>query len=623
MEKQGSLFDSELNNSRRTSSGTSSSTRSGVHSASTSAASVAPATASATANTDAPAAAPAAALAAASKAASVASSAEVGALGSSASALVDEQAEYDPFAPLAARLRPRNLDEYIGQSHLLAPGKPLRQAIENGRCYSMIFWGPPGVGKTTLAFMIARSTNAYLEQISAVAAGIQDVRDAIARAQDRKRNGIRTILLVDEVHRFNKAQQDAFLPYIENGTVTFIGATTENPSFQVNPALLSRARVFVLKPLSSDELSKLLDWALRSPRGLQKEKLIFDDKVRQALIELADGDARHLLTTLEMLADDAAEMPNGQKVITYAMVGAVAGRRLIKYDKGGDAFYDLISAFHKSVRGSNPDAALYWYARILEAGGDPLYVARRILAIATEDVGLADPQAMQIALNAWDIFNRVGAAEGERAIAEAAVYMALAPKSNHLYVAFNQARKDAATLPSFAVPLYLRNAPTKLMESLGYHRGYRYAHDYPDAYAAGECFLPEELDGRRYYFPSGRGYEDYLGKMQAYFQQRDAQASPEEQRYPPHHAVDMQAQLQHYHPELFTEQQLSAETSETAAARAASAQTDANPAVGNTAVSAGRLEGNGPEIGQYASAPTPAAPAPAFAGASADKLGSE
>ena len=534
----------------------------------------------------------------------MASSAEVGALGSSASALVDEQAEYDPFAPLAARLRPRNLDEYIGQSHLLAPGKPLRQAIENGRCYSMIFWGPPGVGKTTLAFMIARSTNAYLEQISAVAAGIQDVRDAIARAQDRKHNGIRTILLVDEVHRFNKAQQDAFLPYIENGTVTFIGATTENPSFQVNPALLSRARVFVLKPLSSDELSKLLDWALRSPRGLQKEKLIFDDKVRQALIELADGDARHLLTTLEMLADDAAEMPNGQKVITYAMVGAVAGRRLIKYDKGGDAFYDLISAFHKSVRGSNPDAALYWYARILEAGGDPLYVARRILAIATEDVGLADPRAMQVALNAWDI-----------------VYMALAPKSNHLYVAFNQARKDAATLPSFAVPLYLRNAPTKLMESLGYHRGYRYAHDYPDAYAAGECFLPEELDGRRYYFPSGRGYEDYLGKMQAYFQQRDAQASPEEQRFPPHHAVDMQAQLQHYHPELFTEQQLSAETSETAAARAASAQTDANLAVGNTAVSAGRLEGNGPEIGQDASAPAPAAPA--FAGASADKLGAE
>lgn len=620
MEKQGSLFDSELNNSRRISSNA----NSGVSSSS---AAVSPASAASAAASTATTATPAATATAALAAASAASTADVGELGTTAATLVDEQAEYDPFAPLAARLRPRNVDEYIGQSHLLAPGKPLYQALEHGRCYSMIFWGPPGVGKTTLAFMIARSTNAYLEQISAVAAGIKDVRDAIARAQERKRQGIRTILFVDEVHRFNKAQQDAFLPYIENGTVTFIGATTENPSFQVNPALLSRARVFVLKPLTSEELSKLLDWALSSPRGLQKEKLIFDDKVRQALIELADGDARHLLTTLEMLADDAAEMPNGQKVITYAMVGAVAGRRLIKYDKGGDAFYDLISAFHKSVRGSNPDAALYWYARILEAGGDPLYVARRILAIATEDVGLADPQAMQIALNAWDIFNRVGAAEGERAIAEAAVYMALAPKSNHLYVAFNQARKDAATLPSFAVPLYLRNAPTKLMESLGYNRGYRYAHDYPDAYAAGECFLPEELDGRRYYFPSGRGYEDYLGKMQAYFQQRDAQASPEEQRYPPHHAVDMQAQLQHYLPELFTEQQLSAETSETAAARAASAQTDANPAVGNTAVSAGRLEGNGPEIGQYASAPAPApapaAPAPAFAGASADKLGSE
>ena len=273
--------------------------------------------------------------------------------------LVDSDAADDPFAPLAARMRPQNLDEYIGQSHLLGPNKPLRQALERGRCYSMIFWGPPGVGKTTLALLIARSTNSYLEQISAVASGIKDIRAAIERAQARKRRGMRTILFVDEVHRFNKAQQDAFLPYIENGTVTFIGATTENPSFQVNSALLSRARVYVLKKLSDEELSQLIDVTLSSERGLAAFNLTFDDKVRQALIALSDGDARHLLSTLEMLSDDAAPLPNGQRVITYAMVGAVAGRRLIKYDKGGDAYYDLISAFHKSVRGSSPEGALF------------------------------------------------------------------------------------------------------------------------------------------------------------------------------------------------------------------------------------------------------------------------
>lgn len=505
-------------------------------------------------------------------------------------------------APLAMRLRPRTIDEYIGQSHLLAPGKPLRQALEHGRCYSMIFWGPPGVGKTTLAFLLARHSSARLEQLSAVVAGVKDVREAIERAQWRKRLGQRTILFVDEVHRFNKAQQDAFLPFIEDGTIIFMGATTENPSFQVNSALLSRSRVFVLKPLTADELSALLDFAITSPRGLKKEKLVFDDNVRQALIELADGDARHLLTTLEMLTDDAAPLPDGRKLITYAMVGAVAGRRLLKYDQKGDAFYDLISAFHKSVRGSQPDAALYWYCRILEAGGDPLYVARRILAIATEDVGLADPHAMQVAVNAWDIFTRVGAAEGERAIAEAAVYMALAPKSNHLYAAFNQARKDAATLPSFDVPLYLRNAPTKLMESLGYHRGYRYAHDYPQAYAPGECFFPEELDGRRYYEASERGYEEFLGQMQRYLQERDAAATPEERRYPPHHAKEMLMRLQRYHPELFTEQQLNNETSEGAAARNMLTSTPASSSAS-------------------APAPTPApadasAPAPATASAS-------
>ena len=318
--------------------------------------------------------------------------------------------------------------------------------------------------------------------------------------------------------------------------------------------MLSRARVYVLKKLSAEELSHLIDVTLSSERGLASFHLTFDDRVRQALIALSDGDARHLLSTLEMLSDEAAPLPDGHRVITYAMVGAVAGRRLIQYDKGGDAYYDLISAFHKSVRGSSPEGALYWYARILEAGGDPLYVARRLLAIATEDIGLADPQAMQVGLNAWDIFTRVGEAEGERAIAEAAVYMALAPKSNHLYTAFAQARADAQKLPSFEVPLYLRNAPTKLMDELGYHQGYRYAHDYPNAYAAGECFLPEELHGRRYYEPSERGYEQRLRQMEQYLRQCDALAPASEQRYSPEHARAKMAELKRYAPDLFSDE---------------------------------------------------------------------
>ena len=465
--------------------------------------------------------------------------------------LVDDNASEDPFAPLPARLRPRNLQEYVGQSHLLAPGKPLRAALERGQCYSMIFWGPPGVGKTTLAFIIAKSTNAKLEQLSAVTCGIKDIREAIERAKERRLHGVRTILFVDEVHRFNKSQQDAFLPYIENGTVIFIGATTENPSFHVNSALLSRARVYVLKKLNESELNTLIDMALTSERGLAKLNLTFDDKVRRALCDLCNGDARHLLSTLEMLSDDAAPLPDGRKVITFAMVGAVAGRRLINFDKNGDVYFDLISAFHKSVRGSDPNAALYWYSRILEAGGDPLYVARRLLAIATEDIGLADPMAMQVGLNAWDIFTRVGEAEGQRAIAEAAVYMALAPKSNHLYTAFNQAKADASKLPSFEVPLYIRNAPTQLMSDLGYHNGYRYAHDYPGAYAPGECFLPEELHGRSYYVPSNNGYEDVLGKRMQYLKYLDEQAPQSQQRYSKEHASQMREKLLNLCPDLF------------------------------------------------------------------------
>ena len=443
--------------------------------------------------------------------------------------------------PLAARLRPDSLENYIGQSHLVGPGQPLRQALERGQAYSMIFWGPPGVGKTTLALIIAHTVHAVLEQISAVTAGIKDIRAAVDRAALRKARGVRTILFVDEVHRFNKAQQDAFLPHIENGTIIFIGATTENPSFELNSALLSRCRIYVLKKLSQEELSNLIDLALTSERGLKSLNLQMDEKVRNAVISLADGDGRYLFNTLEMLSDLAAPTKDGARMVTLAMVGAVAGRRLIHYDKGGDAYYDLISAFHKSVRGSAPDAALYWYSRIISAGGDPLYVARRLLAIATEDVGLADPRAMQVALNAWDIYERVGAAEGERAIAEAAVYLALAPKSNALYRAFAQAKEDASKLPSFDVPLYLRNAPTKLMDELGYHQGYRYAHDYPGGYAAGECFMPEELDGRTYYTPSDRGFEIQLAKKQAYLKERDAQA--DEPRYEKGHAERMAVKL--------------------------------------------------------------------------------
>lgn len=434
------------------------------------------------------------------------------------------------FAPLAARLRPETIAEYVGQSHLLAKGKPLRLALDRGQLYSMILWGPPGVGKTTLALMFAKASQAFFEQLPAVTSGIKDIREAIARATLRKSRGTRTLLFVDEVHRFNKSQQDAFLPHIENGTIIFIGATTENPSFSVNQALLSRTRVYVLQKLTEEELAHLLDLALHSERGLLKENLKLDEGAQAALVALADGDGRHLLNLLEMASELAAPLKSGERLITKTMIGAVAGRRLLNYDKGADAFYELISAFHKSVRGSAPDAALYWYARILEAGGDPLYVARRLLAIATEDVGLADPKAMTVALNAWDIFERVGAYEGERAIAEAAVYMALAPKSNHLYTAFHKAREDAQRTGRLEVPLYLRNAPTKLMEDLGYKDGYRYAHDFPGAYADGECFFPQELCGTVYYTPSDRGLEAALGRKRDYLKERDHLSK--QRRYP-------------------------------------------------------------------------------------------
>lgn len=434
---------------------------------------------------------------------------------------LQEQEQNDEFAPLASRMRPRSLEEYIGQSHLLGQGRPLRTLLDRGQCYSMILWGPPGVGKTTLALLFAKACNAFFEQIPAVTSGVKDIREAVDRALLRKQNGNRTLLFVDEVHRFNKSQQDAFLPHIENGTITFIGATTENPSFSLNSALLSRARVYVLQKLTQEESSSLLHNVLNSPKGLKKENIKLGEGVEKAIVDLASGDARYLMNIVEMASDLAAPVKSGGKIITLAMVGAVAGRKLMNYDKGGDAYFELISAFHKSVRGSAPDAALYWYSRIIEAGGDPLYVARRLLALCTEDIGLADPRAMTVCLNAYDIYTRVGPAEGERAIAEAAVYCALAPKSNKLYEAFNNAREDARKNGDLDVPLYLRNAPTKLMDELGYHAGYRYAHDYQGAYAAAESFFPEELTGTVYYHPSDRGLEINYEKKREYLKARD------------------------------------------------------------------------------------------------------
>ena len=433
------------------------------------------------------------------------------------------------FRPLAARMRPQTVEQYIGQEHLLAPGKPLRRALEAGQCHSMILWGPPGTGKTTLAELMAHYCQAEVERVSAVTSGVKEIRAAIDKARDNKFRGVRTLLFVDEVHRFNKSQQDAFLPHIEDGTITFIGATTENPSFELNNALLSRARVYLLKRLDEQAITAIIHQALTDPRGLAEERIVFDDGVLPALVQLVDGDGRKALNYLELLNDMAAEQ-QGIKHIDKALLAAVSGERMARFDKQGDVYYDLISALHKSVRGSAPQAALYWYARIVAAGGDPLYVARRLLAIASEDVGNADPKAMQVALAAWDCFERVGPAEGERAIAQAIVYLACAPKSNAVYLAWKAALDDARNLPDYDVPAHLRNAPTRLMSELGYGAEYRYAHDEPGAYAAGESFFPPELAGRSYYQPTDRGLEKQITQKLAYLAELDA-LSPRK-RYP-------------------------------------------------------------------------------------------
>ena len=433
----------------------------------------------------------------------------------------------EPVAqPLAARLRATSLDEYVGQEHLLARGKPLREALEQGALHSMIFWGPPGVGKTTLAKLLAQVSDAHFETISAVLSGVKEIRQSVEMAkQQAAQYGRRTILFVDEVHRFNKSQQDAFLPYVEDGTLIFIGATTENPSFELNNALLSRARVYVLKSLDEAALRKLVQRALSEDKGLGKRHLSLPEESFAILMAAADGDGRRLLNLLENASDLAED--GGE--ISAELLQNLLGDSRRRFDKGGEAFYDQISALHKSVRGSSPDGALYWYARMLDGGCDPLYIARRVVRMASEDIGNADPRALTLCLHAWDVQERLGSPEGELAIAQAIVYLACAPKSNAVYNAYNTARRDVAENGSLEVPLHLRNAPTKLMKNLGYGEEYRYAHDEPDAYAAGEDYFPEQLEPRQYYQPVPRGLELKIGEKLKHLATLD-RASPRKRR---------------------------------------------------------------------------------------------